>query len=168
MTVFVLLKTFFSIRRKCVKYFALGLTLKSVTGNESYKVNKNKLIRNADFSFNSLTTNLFPFFLRIKIFYKKNIQCAYNFYGTDLYVNVFRGVFRTQSNICGGTSLQKSRKSFIVEVLPGSKYPSGVGFTLEKVCRMSICQFGLKKSGMRSCLEFLEDKFLNIFYPKTL
>ena len=38
-TAFVFLKTFFSTGRKCVKYFALGLTLKSDTGNESYKVN---------------------------------------------------------------------------------------------------------------------------------
>ena len=30
-------------------------------------------------------------------FYSKNIQYAYNFYGTD--VNVCRGVFSTQSNI---------------------------------------------------------------------
>ena len=31
------------------------------------------------------------------------------------YVNVYRGVFRTQSNIYGGASLRKSQKSFIVD-----------------------------------------------------
>ena len=45
---------------------------------------------------------------------------------------------RTQSNIYGGVSLQKSQKSFIVDVWPGSKYASGKGFTVEKGFRMSI------------------------------
>ena len=40
------------------------------------------------------------------VFYSKNIQHAYNFYGTDL--NVCRGIFRTQPNIYDGASLQKS------------------------------------------------------------
>ena len=62
------------------------------------------------------------------IFYSKNMQYAYNFYGKDLHVNVCRGVFRTQSNIHGGPSLQKSQESFIVDVC----------FTVEKVYRMSI------------------------------
>ena len=36
-----------------------------------------------------LTATLFhSFFIRKKIFCSKNIQYAYNFYGTDLYVNV--------------------------------------------------------------------------------
>ena len=72
------------------------------------------------------------------VFYSKNIQYAYNFYGTDLYVNVCRGVFRTQSNIYGGSFLQKSQESFIVDVQLGSKYASGIGFTVEKVYRMLI------------------------------
>ena len=72
------------------------------------------------------------------VFYSKNIQYAYNFYGTDLYVNVCRGVFRTQSNIYGGASLQKSLESFIVDVQLGSKYASGICFTVEKVYRMLI------------------------------
>ena len=38
------------------------------------------------------------------VFYSKNIQYAHNFYGTELYVNKCRGVFRTQSNICEWTS----------------------------------------------------------------
>ena len=72
------------------------------------------------------------------VFYSKNIQYAYNFYGTDPYVNVCRGVFRTQSNIYGGASLQKSLESFIVNVQLGCKYASGIGFTVEKVYRMLI------------------------------
>ena len=83
----------------------------------------------------------------------------YNFYGTDLYVNVCRGVFKTQSNIYGGASLRKSQKSFIVDVLPDSKCASGISFTVEKVYRMSICHFGLKKSWIKSCLELSKDKF---------
>ena len=55
-----------------------------------------------------------------------------------LYINVCSGVFRTQSNIYGGASLQKSQESFIVDVWLGSKYASVIGFTLEKVYRMSI------------------------------
>ena len=86
--------------RKCVEYFALGLTLKA--------------------------------------FHSKNIRYVYNFYGTDLYVNVCRGIFRTQSNIYGGASLQKSQETFIVDVRLGSKYASGIGFTVENVYRMSI------------------------------
>ena len=74
--------------------------------------------------------------VRKSVFYSKNIQYAYNFYGTDLYVNVCRGVFRTHSNIYGGASLQKSPESFIVDVRRGSKYVSGIGFTVEKVYRL--------------------------------
>ena len=55
-----------------------------------------------------------------------------------LYINVCSGVFRTQSNIYGGASLQKSQESFIVDVWLGSKYASVIGFTVEKVYRMSI------------------------------
>ena len=72
------------------------------------------------------------------VFYSKHIQLAYKFYGTDLYVNVCRGVFRTQSNIYGGASSRKSQKSFAVDVRLGSKYASGIGFTVEKAYRMSI------------------------------
>ena len=49
-------------------------------------------------------------------FYRKNIQYLYNFYGTDLHVNVCRGVFRTQCNIYGRASLRKLQKCFIVDV----------------------------------------------------
>ena len=65
-------------------------------------------------------------FVRKNVFYSKNIQYAYNFYGTDL--NVWRGILRTQSNIYGGASLPKSQKSFIVDARLGSKYVSGIGF----------------------------------------
>ena len=89
-------------------------------------------------------------FVRKSVFYRKNTQYAYNFYGADLYVNVCRGVFKTQSNIYGGDSLQKSRESLIVDVRLGSKYTSGIGFTIEKVYRVSTFiwygQSQLKKS----------------------
>ena len=67
------------------------------------------------------------------MFYSKNIQYAYNFYGTEL--NVCTGVFRTQSNIYGGASLGNHKKSFIVDSRLGFKYVSGIGFTVEKVYR---------------------------------
>ena len=47
-----------------------------------------------------------------------------------LYVNVCRGVFQTQSNIYGEASLRKSQKGFIVDVRLGSKYASGICFTV--------------------------------------
>ena len=56
-------------------------------------------------------------------------QYGYNFCETDMYVNVCRGVFRTQSNIFDG----KSQKSFTIDVRLDSKYYSGIGFTAEKV-----------------------------------
>ena len=55
-----------------------------------------------------------------------------------LYINVCSGVFRTQSNIYGGASLQKSQESFIVDVGLGSNYASGIGFTVENVHTMPI------------------------------
>ena len=75
-----------------------------------------------EISFNLLTATLFNFsFVRKSVFYSKNVQYANNFYGTDLYVNVCRGVFRTQSNIYGGASLQKLQEGFIVDVQLDSK-----------------------------------------------
>ena len=72
-----------------------------------------------------------------------------------MYVNVCRGVFRTQSNIFGGAYLQKSQESFIVDVWLGSKYASLVGFTAEEVYRMPIFiwygQSRLQKFAMPSC-----------------
>ena len=119
--------------------FCVRFNPSSVTGNKWYKGNTNKLIWNTDYklSFNSLTATLFhSTFVRKNVFYSKNIQYAYNFYGTDL--NVCRGVFRTRSNIYGGASLRKSQKSFIVDARLGSKYVSGIGFTVEKVYSRSI------------------------------
>ena len=55
-----------------------------------------------------------------------------------MYVNVCRGVIKTQWNIYAGVSLLKSQESFIVDVQLGSKYASGIGITVEKVYRMSI------------------------------
>ena len=90
-------------------------------------------------SFNSLTaTLLHSSFVRKNIFYSENIQYVYSFYGTNLYVDVCRAAFRTQSNIYSGTFLQKFQKSFIVDILLGSKYASAVSFTVEKVCRVSL------------------------------
>ena len=82
-----------------------------------------------EISFNSLTaTLLHSSFVRKKRKYSENIQYSYNFYGTDLYVNVRRSVFRIHSNIYNGTSLRKSKNSFIADVLLGSKYLSGISF----------------------------------------
>ena len=92
-----------------------------------------------EISCNSLTATLVDAsFVRKNVFYSKNIQYAYYFYGTDLYLNACRGVFRTYTNIYGGAYLQKSQESFIVDVRLGSKYASSIGFTVEKVYRMSI------------------------------
>ena len=68
----------------------------------------------------------------------KNIHYACNIYGIDLDVNVCRGVFRTHSNIYVGASFQKSQESFIVDVRLVSKYASCIGFTVEKVYKMSM------------------------------
>ena len=87
------------------------------------------------------------------VFYSKNIQYAYNFYGTDL--NVCRDVFRTQLDIYGGTFLRKSKKSFIVDALLGSEYVSSIGFAVEKVYRShhlsDIVKFDFKNLSLRSC-----------------
>ena len=56
---------------------------------------------------------------------------------TDLYADVCRAAFRTQSNIYSGASLQKSQKSSIIDILLGSKCASAVSFTVEKVYRVS-------------------------------
>ena len=71
-----------------------------------------------EISFNySLTATLFnSSIVRKNVFYSENIQYAHNFYGTDLYVNVCSGVYKAQSNIYGGASLQKLQKGFIVDV----------------------------------------------------
>ena len=53
--------------------------------------------------------------------------------GLTFYVDVCRAAFRTQSNIYSGASLQKSQKSFIVDILLGSKSASAVSFIVEKV-----------------------------------
>ena len=126
----------------------------SVTENEPYNENTNKSIWNIDLrNFLLFTTaTLFLFFVRKNVFYSKNIQYAYNFYGTDL--NVCRGVFRTRSNIYGGASLRKSQKSFIVDARLGSKYVSGIGFTVEKVYRShylsDIVKVDFKNLSLRS------------------
>ena len=64
-------------------------------------------------------------------------------------------VFRTQSNIYGGASLRKSQKSFIVDARLGSKYVSGIGFTVEKVYRShylsDIVKVDFKNLSLRSC-----------------
>ena len=75
------------------------------------------------------------------------------FLWTDL--NVFRGLFRTQSNIYGGASLRKSQNSFIVDARLGSKYVSGIDFTVEKVYRSHYLSDTVKPDfknlTMRSC-----------------
>ena len=77
-------------------------------------------------------------FVKKKIFYSENTQYVYNLYGTNLYVNACRVVFRTQSKIYRGDSLRKSQKIFIADVILGSKYASGISFTVEKVYSVSL------------------------------
>ena len=92
-----------------------------------------------EISFDSLTaTLLHPSFVRKKIIYGENIQYVYSLYRTHLYVDVCRAAFRTQSNIYSGASLQKSPKSFIVDILLGSKSAFAVSFTVEKVYRVLL------------------------------
>ena len=62
-------------------------------------------------------TLLHSSFVRKTVFYSKKFQYTCNFYGTDLCVNVCKGVFRTYSNIYGRASLQKSQESFIEKEL---------------------------------------------------
>ena len=88
-------------------------------------------------NFNSLIATSFFFCIK-NIFYSENIHDAYNFYGTDLYVSVCRGLFRTQHNICVGASLRKLQKCLIADVRIGSNYTSSITFEVEKVSRMSI------------------------------
>ena len=54
---------------------------------------------------------LISFFCQKKFFYSKNIQYAYNFYGTGL--NVYRGVFRTHLTIYGGASFINHKKALL-------------------------------------------------------
>ena len=110
-------------------------------------------IKTYEISFNSLAATSFHSFVRKNVFYSKNIQYAYDFYGTDL--NVCRDVFRTQLDIYGGTFLRKSKKSFIVDARLGSKYVSSIGFTLKKVYRShhlsDIVKFDFKNLSLHSC-----------------
>ena len=62
------------------------------------------------------------------IFYSENINYVYRFYGTEIYVNVCRSIFRTQEIIDGGAFLRKLQKNFIADVPLVSKYVSGIKF----------------------------------------
>ena len=90
-----------------------------------------------------LTAALFhSSFVRKSAFYSKNIQYAYNFYWTELYINICRGVFRTQSNIYDyclwWNFFAKITRKVHCRSSIGSKYASGIGFTVEEVYRISI------------------------------
>ena len=102
----------------------------------------------------SLTySTLFHSFVRKNVFYRENIQYAYNFYETNL--NVCRGVFRTQSNIYGGASLQNSQKIFILDARLGFNYASGVRDTVEKLYGShylsDLVKVDFKNLSLRSC-----------------
>ena len=64
-------------------------------------------------------------------------------------------VFRTQSNIYGGASFRKSQRSFNLDAWLGSKYVSGIGFTVEKVYRShylsDTVKVDFKNVSLRSC-----------------
>ena len=67
-----------------------------------------------EISFNHLLLLYFILLLQEKKdILQRNIQYVYNFYGTDLQVNICREVFRTQSNTYGGVSLRKSQKDLL-------------------------------------------------------
>ena len=111
-------------------------------------------------SFNSLSdTSFCSPFVRKSVFYSKDIQYANNFYETDLYVNVWRNIFRTLPNIYCGTSLQKSQESLTVGVRLGSKYASSIGFTVGKVYRMLIFTWYGESRFKKFAIAFL---FLNL------
>ena len=82
------------------------------------------------------------FFCKKKIFYSKNTNYANSFYGNEMYVNLCRGVFRTQQITYDGAFFEKSLKSFIVDVRLGSKYASGISFMVEKMLQTFVeCQY---------------------------
>ena len=123
MAVSVSLKTFFNFRRKEVCQIFCVSFAPFVTRNELCNGNTNKLIWNIDLKipFNSLTAILLNSSFRKTVLYSKNIQYGYNFYGTDLYVNVCRGVFRTYFHIYSGAFLQKSQENVIADFRLGFK-----------------------------------------------
>ena len=118
--------------RKHVEYFALGLTLKASLGmNHATRTSANMKYRITKFSVICLLLLRSPF-VRKSVFYSKKIQYVYNFYGIDLYVNVCRGEFRTQSNIYGRTTCNNHKKALL------KMFDFWIGFTVEKVYRMTI------------------------------
>ena len=127
MTVFISLKPFFSTTRKCVEYFVLGLTFKGSLGNESFKVNTFKLIWNVDFLLLLLCFILF--FVREKYFTAK----VFNMHTISM------GLAHLQPSRTSTVELLwENKKKFILDVRLGSKYASGISFTVEKLYRMSI------------------------------
>ena len=141
MTIFSFLKTFFSTTRKCVKYFALGLTLEE-SGNESYKEYTIKLTWNVDLgNLLQLTyCHYISFFFCIKkIFHSENIQYAYNFYWTDWTVCKYKQRrIRNPVEYLRWSFLEKIIKNFIADVPVGCKYLSGISFIVEKQYRISV------------------------------
>ena len=141
MTFSVYLKPFCSTTSKC-RIFSVW----PYTGNESVSGNtwNVKTSRFVKCRFPLIYLQLLKFhssFVRKNVFYSKNIQYAeykYTFCGTELYVNICRGVFRTQSNIYGEASFKTSKKEHYCRCSDGSKYASGIGVTVEKAYRISI------------------------------
>ena len=66
--------------------------------------------------------------------------------------------------------LCENQKKLYFKCSTVSKYASGIGFTVEKVYRMSICHFGLRNPGYNPALNFLRINIeiyfdLNLFRP---
>ena len=57
-------------------------------------------------------------------------------------------------------SLRKLQKSFVLDVWPCSKYTSGVGFTVEKVFRMSIYVWYYQSLLQKIVFDFLFLEFI--------
>ena len=131
----VSLKTFCSTRRKEVyRIFCTRFDPQSVTGNESCNGNTNKLRK---FPLIYGLVIYFILLLSEKLYFTAKYACI--FYRTEQrrIQNPWWSFF-AKKLFYGRASLRKSQENFIVDVRLGSKYASGIGFTVEKVHTMSI------------------------------
>ena len=103
--------------------------------------------------------NVLHSFVRKNVFYSKNIQYAYNFYGTDQ--NICRGVFRNQSNIYGGasSSLQKSQKIILAYHL--QDFIKKLHVLLERSCSVKRAEQSLTTKKVLKKLKHQRQKHLN-------
>ena len=136
-----------------------------VTGNESCNGNTNKLIWNIDFYYKFPLIRLLQFYFVLllpeKVYFTVQIFSMHIIsIGLNLYVDVCRGVFRAPPNVYGGASLEKSKESFTVDFRLGSKYASGIGFTVEKIYRMSVFIWYFRSWIQKHVIAFLFPKLI--------